>query len=472
MTHSSDRAIAIVGVGAMLPDAPNAPAFWDNIINKRYCIRETPPERWSIADYYDPDPTAPDKTYSKIGGWVRGFQFDWKKYRVPPKVAAAMDESQQWAVTISDEALTDYGFPNRPLDTDRTGVILGTAMGGELHYITQNRVVFPEFAHALEAVPEFAGLPAPVRESIVAQWHARMNDRLPPITEDTMPGELANIVAGRVANVLNLRGANFITDAACASSFAAINAAFEMLTEHQVDAVVAGGVDRNMGTASFVKFCKIGALSATGSRPFGDGADGFVMGEGAASFLLKRLSDAERDGDKIYAVIRGVGASSDGKGKGITAPNPVGQVLAAHAGVGKCRHRSGHCDAGGSSRHQHQGRRRRRGGKPHEGLWRRSPPQRGLGLGEGQHRPPQGRRRRGRPAQGDDGPPPQGAAAHAQLGPAEPQYRFRQLAFLSGPRAARRGKPPRTPHAGPASAPTASAAPTSTWCWKNMCRAC
>ena len=142
-----------------------------------------------------------------------------------------------------------------------------------------------------------------------------------------MPGELANIVSGRVANVLNLRGPNFITDAACASSFAAINAAVEMLAEHHVDAVIAGGVDRNMGASTFVKFCKIGALSATGSRPFGEGADGFVMGEGSAAFLLKRLADAERNGDRIYAVIRGVGASSDGKGKGITAPNPVGQVL-------------------------------------------------------------------------------------------------------------------------------------------------
>ena len=127
----------------------------NNIVNKRYSIIETPPERWSIADYYDPDPAAPDKTYCKIGGWVRGFEFDWKKYRIPPKVAAAMDESQQWAVTIADEALADYGYPDRPLDTERTGVILGTAMGGELHYITQLRVIFPEYATLLEAVPEF-----------------------------------------------------------------------------------------------------------------------------------------------------------------------------------------------------------------------------------------------------------------------------------------------------------------------------
>ena len=328
MDTNVDRAIAIVGVGAILPDAPNAPAFWQNIANKRYSIIDVPPERWSIAHYYDPDPSAPDKTYSKIGGWVRGFQFDWKNYRIPPKVAAAMDESQQWAVTIAAEALADYGYPQRPLDTERTGIILGTAMGGEQHYITTLRIVFPEYAKWLNSVSEFAQLPADVRNTILGRWHEVMDKTLPPITEDTMPGELANIISGRVANVLNLRGPNFIADAACASSFAAINAAVEMLSEHHVDAVIAGGVDRNMGAGVFVKFCKIGALSATGSRPFGDGADGFVMGEGSGSFLLKRVADAERDGDKIYAVIRGVGASSDGKGKGITAPNPQGQVIA------------------------------------------------------------------------------------------------------------------------------------------------
>ncbi|MCA9952736.1 MAG: type I polyketide synthase, partial [Anaerolineales bacterium] len=328
MQSSEDRAIAIVGVGAILPDAPNAPAFWQNILDKKYSISDVPPERWSLDDYYNPDPKAPDKTYSKIGGWVRDFEFDWRKYRMPPKVAAAMDEGQQWAVTIAAEALADYGYPERPLDTENTAVILGTAMGGEQHYITTMRINFPEYANLLKEVAEFEQLPADVQAAILSKWHERMDAALPPITEDTMPGELPNIVSGRVANMLNLRGPNFITDAACASSFAAINAGIELLTEHQTDAVLAGGVDRNMGASIFVKFCKIGALSATGSRPFGDGADGFVMGEGSGAFLLKRLADAERAGDKIYAVIRGVGGSSDGKGKGITAPNPIGQQLA------------------------------------------------------------------------------------------------------------------------------------------------
>ena len=328
MNETSNRAIAIVGVGAILPEAFGAEAYWQNILAKRYSITETPPERWRIEDYFDPDPKVPDKTYSKIGGWVRGFAFDWKRFRMPPKVAGAMDEGQQWAVTIAADVLADYGYPERPLNTERTATIIGTAMGGELHYTTTERIVFPNYQRALTAVPEFAGLPATTKETILAGWHDHVSERYPPISEDTMPGELPNIVSGRVANMLNLRGPNFITDAACASSFAAIESAIEMLTEHKVDAVVTGGVDRNMGVGPFVKFSKIGALSATGTRPFGDGADGFVMGEGAALFLLKRLEDAERNGDKIYAVIRGVGGSSDGKGKGITAPNPVGQQLA------------------------------------------------------------------------------------------------------------------------------------------------
>src|SRR5690606_13751529 len=163
-----------------------------------------------------------------------------------------------------------------------------------------------------QSAPEYRKLSPTAQTALIEQFREALDQQIPPITEDTMPGELPNIVSGRVANMLNLRGPNFITDAACASSFAAVEAAVEMLTERKVDAVIAGGVDRNMGIGSFVKFCKIGALSATGTRPFGDGADGFVMGEGTGLFLLKRLEDAERDGDTIYAVIRGVGGASDG----------------------------------------------------------------------------------------------------------------------------------------------------------------
>ncbi len=167
-----------------------------------------------------------------------------------------------------------------------------------------------------------------MRAAIERELRGNFEAWLPQITEDTMPGELGNCIAGRIANLFNLHGPNFTVDAACASAMAAMDAAVEGLTEHEFDVAITGGVDRNMGASTFVKFCAIGALSPTGTRPYADGADGFVMGEGAALFVLKRLADAERDGDRIYAVVRGIGGASDGKGKGITAPNPVGQRLA------------------------------------------------------------------------------------------------------------------------------------------------
>ncbi|MDP6888948.1 MAG: beta-ketoacyl synthase N-terminal-like domain-containing protein, partial [Candidatus Thalassarchaeaceae archaeon] len=151
---------------------------------------------------------------------------------------------------------------------------------------------------------------------------------LPKVTEDTMPGELANVVSGRVANLLDLQGPNYSTDAACASTFAAILDACRLLQTRQVDMMIAGASDRTMDPSTFAKFSAIGALSATHSTPFDSKANGFVMGEGAGALTLKRLSDAIRDGDNIQAVIRGVGASSDGRGKGITAPSTRGQIQA------------------------------------------------------------------------------------------------------------------------------------------------
>ncbi|HEV3510141.1 MAG TPA: SDR family NAD(P)-dependent oxidoreductase [Candidatus Sulfotelmatobacter sp.] len=327
MEDTANRAIAIVGAGAILPDAPNVAAFWENVKKGRYSITEVAPDRWDPAFYYDPDPSAADKTYSKIGGWVREWVWDPMKWHlpIPPRVTDAMDQAQKWAIAATREALEDYGYPKRPLDSDRVAVILGNAMAGEKHYLTSLRVQFPEYAHELAGIASFAALPEAIRNEITRELHDRIGKHLPEITEDSMPGELANCIAGRIANIYNFHGPNYICDAACASAMAAMTAAVEGLIENDFDAVITGGIDRNMGAQTFVKFCKIGALSATGTRPYAEGADGFVMGEGSAIFLMKRLADAERDGDKIYAVLRGIGASSDGKGKGITAPNPVGQ---------------------------------------------------------------------------------------------------------------------------------------------------
>jgi acyl transferase domain-containing protein/acyl carrier protein len=322
--------VAIVGLSAIMPEAPTTAAFWDNIRSGRYCITDVPKDRWDPELYYDPDPRVPDKTYSRIGGWVRDFPWDPIGWRLPlpPKVSEQMDEGQRWAISAARAALTDAGWPGWKVDPERVAVVIGNALGGDKHYLTNCRVLTPEFARELSRSPAFAALPEAARESILAEATASFRRRFPEVTEDTMPGELANILAGRIANLFNFRGPSFTTDAACASALAGLSAATQGLVSGQYDAVITGGIDRNMNVAGFVKFCKIGALSATGTRPFDAGADGFVMGEGAALFVLKRLADAERDGDRIYAVLLGIAGSSDGKGKGITAPNPVGQRLA------------------------------------------------------------------------------------------------------------------------------------------------
>lgn len=324
------KAVAVVGLGAVLPDAADARAFWQNIRAGRYSIREVPEGRWNPADYFDSNPSAPDKTYSKIGGWISAYEFAPLQWGIPipPRVLSVMDESQKTAIAAARQALLDYGYPQRPLDPVRTAVILGNALAGENHYNSTMRIRLPDYLNILAAIPDFQNLPPQVQQNLLDGMTRGIRQRVPEITEDTMPGELSNVIAGRVANVFNFAGPNFVTDAACASSFAALQSSVEGLISHKFDAVLTGGIDRNMGPEGFVKFSKIGALSPDGSRPYADGANGFVMGEGGAVFLLKRLEDAERDGDRIYAVVRGIGSSSDGKGKGITAPNPLGQQRA------------------------------------------------------------------------------------------------------------------------------------------------
>ncbi|MBA4420235.1 MAG: hypothetical protein C0391_03735, partial [Anaerolinea sp.] len=317
-------------MGAILPDAFNVPAFWENISNKKYSITDVPADRWNVANYFDPDPAVLDKTYTKIGAYVKGYQLDAFKLGlpIPPKVMVMMDFTQQWAIAASSQALVDYGYPGRPLDPERVAVIFGNSNAGESHYISTLRIHAPEYLDILKSIPNFQQLPQEIQKSLLDGLISGIRAKIPNITEDTMPGELSNIIAGRVANVFNFTGPNFITDAACASSLAALQAAVDGLENHKFDAVLTGGIDHSMGPESYVKFCKIGALSVDGSRPYADGANGFVMGEGAVVYLLKRLEDAESAGDNIYAVVRGIGGSSDGKGKGITAPNPLGQQRA------------------------------------------------------------------------------------------------------------------------------------------------
>jgi acyl transferase domain-containing protein len=171
---SGNRAIAIVGVGAVLPDAPDAATFWDNIKAGRSAVSEVPPGRWDPALYYDPDPRAPDRTYSKIGGWVKQYEGNplaWK-LPIPPRVGNMMDATQKWAIVAARQALADYGWPRRALDGERTAVIRGNAMGGDNHLMTAARIHFPELAQHLMAAGSFAELPAEVRTAVLEEFRA------------------------------------------------------------------------------------------------------------------------------------------------------------------------------------------------------------------------------------------------------------------------------------------------------------
>ena len=329
MKNKNLEPIAIVGIGAIMPGALNKDEFWSNIKEGKYCITEIPASYWDYRLFYSPDHKAEDKLYSKIGGFIpQSFKFNSLKYRIPPQIAKQMDTVQHLAIETTRMALEDSGYDKKEFDHNRTAVIIGNSMGGMKNEMSNTRLNRPFLYEILKNTPSFKSLAPADAQKMLDEMDAGVREKFTPINEDSMPGELANVIPGRVANVFDLHGTNFAVDAACATSLAAIDQAVNGLRMGNFDMAIAGGVDQMMSPSAYIKFCKIGALSETGSYPFDARANGFVMAEGAGMVILKRLSDAVKAGDKIYAVIRAVGASSDGKGKGITAPNPKGQKLA------------------------------------------------------------------------------------------------------------------------------------------------
>ncbi|MFH9690055.1 SDR family NAD(P)-dependent oxidoreductase [Streptomyces sp. NPDC017413] len=311
--------IAVVGVGALVPGATDAAGYWRIVTGGRDLITEVPATRWRVEDHYDPDPAAPDKTYARRGAFLPEVDFDPMAYGVPPASLSATDTSQLLALMVADQVLTDADGP-AGVDRDRTGVVLGAA--------------------ALELLPHMYGRAhrpawlAGLRESGLDETEAqavcdRIAARFEPWRESSFPGLLGNVVAGRIANRFDLHGINHTTDAACASSLAALSTAVGELSLGRADLVISGGVDTGNDIGMFLCFSKTPALSPTGDcRPFSAAADGTMLGEAVVMYALKRLSDAERDGDRIHAVIRGIGTSSDGRSTAIYAPLPEGQERA------------------------------------------------------------------------------------------------------------------------------------------------
>ena len=317
--------IAVIGMGAIFPGSDDARGFWQTIIDGKDMITEVPPTHWLISDYYDPDPGVPDKTYCKWGAFISPRDFNPVEFGIPPANVSQTDATQLLALIATKQLLTDaFGKDfDKKLDLKRASVILGITSGQELGSYASARLQYPVWRKALRE--------AGITQEIEDQVCQRASESYTPWGENMFPGLLGNVVSGRIANRFNFGGTNCVIDAACASSLAAVSMAIDELQLGRTDLVVTGGADTFNDIFMYMCFSKTPALSPSGGcRPFAKAADGTLLGEGLGFIALKRLADAERDNNIIYAVIRGLGASSDGRAKSIYAPVAEGQAVAIH----------------------------------------------------------------------------------------------------------------------------------------------
>jgi len=313
------QAAAIIGLGCLFPGSENLAAYWKAIKNGDNAIGDIPADHWSAADYYDPNPRAEDKTYGRRGGFLAPVAFEPLKYGIVPNDISAIDTTQLLGLMAADQALKDAGYPaENGYDHCRTAVMLGVTGALKMVVSLGSRLAHPQLRRALTD----AGVDAAMAADVLKRFAAEFT----PWQENSFPGLLGNVTAGRIANRLNLGGANLVVDAACASSLAAVRQGMMELASGQADLVVTGGLDTFSDPFMYTCFSKTPALSPTGDvRAYDQDGDGTMLGEGIGVVVLKRLEEARADGDRIYAVIRAVGSASDGKGAAIFAPTADGQ---------------------------------------------------------------------------------------------------------------------------------------------------
>ncbi|SHG28050.1 polyketide-type polyunsaturated fatty acid synthase PfaA [Chryseobacterium vrystaatense] len=300
--------VAIIGMECIFPGAKNMEEFWRNIILGRDSVTEVPDERWNKDLYYHPDSDGPDVSHSKWGGFIPKIDFDPLAFGIPPQSLAAIEPTQLLTLLVAKRAMDDAGYGEKHVNRENISVIIGAEGGNDLANSYSFRGYYKQ---------------------VFGELHEEVKQAFPHTTEDSFPGILANVIAGRITNRLDLGGRNFTVDAACASSLAAIDLACQELILGKSDMVLAGGADLHNGINDYLMFSSTHALSRKGRCATFDGdADGIALGEGVAILVLKRYEDAVRDGDRIYSVIKGVGGSSDGKALGLTAPRKIGQVRA------------------------------------------------------------------------------------------------------------------------------------------------
>ncbi|MBO2633778.1 SDR family NAD(P)-dependent oxidoreductase [Shewanella algae] len=317
-----DTPIAIVGMASLFAGSRYLNQFWDLICDKIDAITQVPADRWQVVDYFDPDKKAADKSYCKRGGFIPEVDFNPMEFGLPPNILELTDTSQLLSLVVAKEVLEDAGIDEgSDYDRDRIGITLGIGGGQKISQSLNARLQYP----VLKKVFRESGVSEQDSEMLIRKFQ----DQYIHWEENSFPGSLGNVIAGRIANRFDLGGMNCVVDAACAGSLAAMRMALTELTEGRSDMMLTGGVCTDNSAYMYMSFSKTPAFTSDEQiKPFDADSRGMMIGEGIGMVALKRLEDAERDGDRIYAVIKGVGASSDGKFKSIYAPRPEGQAKA------------------------------------------------------------------------------------------------------------------------------------------------
>jgi acyl transferase domain-containing protein/phosphopantetheinyl transferase len=318
--------VAIVGMSVLLPGAPDLAAYWRNLVGGVDAITEVPPEKWD-GEHYAPGERRADRVYCRRGGFVDELaEVDVTGFGIMPNSVPATEPDQLIALRVAAQAVADAGGLDRlPADRAKVGVVLGR--GG---YLTPGLVRLDQRVRTASQLVRTLGelLPDldPARLDAVRQ---AFTDQLGPEAPESAIGLVPNLAASRLANRLDLRGPAYTVDAACASSLIAVDHAVRELATGRCDVVLAGGVHHCHDITFWSVFNQLGALSPSERiRPFHRDADGVLIGEGTGVVVLKRLADAERDGDRVYAVITGTGVASDGRTASLANPDSGGQVRA------------------------------------------------------------------------------------------------------------------------------------------------
>lgn len=320
-----ERDVAIIGMACVFPKAPDLDTFWRNICEGVDGITDVPPGRWDPL-FYDPASSAPDRVYARRGGFIDEFAtFDAAAFGIMPTAAKGTEPEQLLTLQVAADALADAGYAERAFARNKTSIVVGRG-----HYFGPRMVRMLDVTRGAEQlVASLRSLAPDLSDAQLAAIKKDFQARCGMHGADTAIGVVPNLLASRVANRLDLGGAAYTLDAACASALVAVDVACRELQHGSADVALAGGVHLCHDVAFWSVFSQLGALSRKQQiRPFDRNADGLLIGEGIGMFVLKRLSDARRADDRIYAIIRGTGVASDGRDTGLMAPRVEGQVLA------------------------------------------------------------------------------------------------------------------------------------------------